>query len=65
MMLTETILCATLAAIWPSALALDLDINDPQSIRDVAQNLSLGVLSYYQNYNTSSGIEPWQVGLYP
>lgn len=59
-----TSLAAVAVTLRPVA-CLELNATDPQSVRDVAQNLTLGVLSYYRNYNTSDGIQDWQVGLFP
>ncbi|KAL9090645.1 MAG: hypothetical protein Q9159_001892 [Coniocarpon cinnabarinum] len=56
---------AALAALSFTSIAIELDVNDTASIRAAAQNLTQGVLSYYENYNTSNGIQPWQVGLFP
>lgn len=70
-MLLATMLAA-LAAALPIATALDIDVDDPASIRAASQSLAFGLQSFYQNNmsNTAStaiGTLPaplywWQAG---
>ena len=60
----STALAAAVAiCLFRTGAAVDLNVTDPQSIKTAAAALLQGVLSYYQNYNTSNGIQDWQVGV--
>lgn len=56
-------LLAGLAALLQPAIALDVDIDDPASIRNASRSLAFGLQSFYQN--NMSNTAPTAIGTLP
>lgn len=63
--MTLSVLSALVVALFESQLAsaVDLDVNNPNSIRAAARTIAFGLQSYYHNNET--GVAPTLVGTFP